>query len=82
MPSKPEFPHSPEREEELFRNYLAAEEEVEAVMREINEILAGAEDRLAAERSVLDTHAYRLDQATKKSRELLDKWLAHLQDLS
>jgi hypothetical protein len=75
MAPTPESPRSPDREAELFRNYLAAHQEVGAIMKEIHEILAGAEDRGEAERLILKTVANRLDEATQRSRELLDQWL-------
>lgn len=82
MNFKRESPSSPEREEDLFKAYSSAEDEVENIMKEINGILAGAQDRAEAERVLLNTHADRLDQATRKARALLNQWLAHLQELA
>jgi len=59
---------------------LAAEEEVEAVMKEINGILEGTPYRAEAERILLKTHADRVDEAADRARILLDRWLAHVRD--
>lgn len=61
----------------MFKSYLVAEEKVEEIMKEINGILA-AGNRMEAERAVLVTHANRLDEATRKARELLDSWLGYI----
>ena len=82
MKSNPESPPSPERKEDLFEAYLAAEDEVEVILKEISEVLANAEDRAEAERHLLRTHADRLDQATRKARESLTRWLAHVRELA
>ena len=79
---KPESPRSPEHGEELFKSYLAAEHEVEAIMQEINSALSSAQDQVETERLILQTYANRLDQAARKARELLDTWLAHVRKLS
>jgi len=80
--SNPESPSSPEREEDLFDSYSAAEGEVETILKEISEILVRAQDRAEAERRLLETHANRLDQANRKARELLNRWLAHVRELA
>jgi hypothetical protein len=41
-----------------------------------------APDRDAAERRLLQTHTDRLDQATLKARELLDRWRRPSRELS
>lgn len=78
MDFKRERPPSPEREDELFHQYLAAEAEVEMIMREVSDILERAEDRDQARSQLLKTHADRLDEAANRARERLDQWLDHV----
>ena len=73
-----ETPPSLRREQELFERYLAAENEVQAIFNEINKILGSTKDRSEAERILLQTHANRLEQAVRKSRELLIRWLEEI----
>lgn len=78
MKPNQESPRSPEREEDLFEMYATAEDEVEAIVREINGILGQAEDRADVEGRLFQTHAGRLDEATRKAREALDRWLDYV----
>ena len=64
---------------EKFRELTAAEDDVERILREIDELLrSGKADRLQLEEQVLREHAPRLEQAAKKSREALEAWLTYV----
>lgn len=62
-------------EEVLFSELMDAEKEVETILGEIGEILNVADDRNAAEAQLLKSHAPRLEEAQRKSREALEHWL-------
>jgi hypothetical protein len=75
METNPESVASPEEGKALFEAYVAAEDQVQAILKEIDERLSQAEDRGQAERDLLITHAARVEEATQKARELLNEWL-------
>lgn len=66
---------SENREDQNYKEFQAAIEEEERIMSEINKVFAATPNREEAEKIVLETLAPKMDEAIKKSRQALDKWL-------
>ncbi len=60
--------------EQKYKEMRAAEDEVEQIMKEIENVLANTPDRVEAEKIVLEKYAPLEDEAMKKSREALNAW--------
>lgn len=66
-------------ESEAFDALTQALTEEHRVLAEIREVFQTQGDRANAERIVLQDHAAALDDALRKSREAMDRWLGLLQ---
>jgi hypothetical protein len=71
---------SPERRraDEIQRDLDAALDEEDRILAGIRDFLKAAPDRLEAEREVLRSYAPRMDDAWKKTKQLLEEWLAFI----
>ena len=63
-------------EEQKYQEFLAAEEEVNKIMEEINRIFATTPNRAEAEKNVLENWGDKMDKAMSASKEALGGWLS------
>jgi hypothetical protein len=69
---------SMENEASAFAKYQESESRIQALIGEIQEIMASASDRAASEKKVLDEIAPKLDQAMAESKAALAAWVQSL----
>ncbi len=65
-------------EDKKYREFQKAMDEVDRVMREIDDVFARTADRAEAEKIVLESLASLMDAAMKKSDDALREWLGAL----
>lgn len=62
-------------ENQYYKEFQAATEDEQIIMGEINKVFETTLNRKEAEKIVLETLAPKMDEAIKKSRQILDKWI-------
>ena len=69
-------------EDQKYKEMRAAEDEVDRIMKEIDNVLTNTPDRAEAEKIVLEKWAPLEDEAMKKSREAFNVWLDAIKESS
>jgi len=65
-------------EDQRYKEFQAALDEQERILKEIGDLFSRTPDRAEAEKIVLEQYAPRLDHALTRSRETLDSWLVSI----
>lgn len=65
----------PESAEDLHQKLIAAHEEENQILKEIDGVFAATPDRKEAEKIILEKYASRMDQAVKRYSEATEQWL-------
>ena len=73
-------PTSENIEDQKYTALQVAMDEEDKIMAEINKVFESTPDRAEAERIVLEKHASQMDEAMKKSKQVLGEWLHAIEE--